>query len=110
MQNEPKCNVIGLIIAFCCHHKCEYKSYVGKDFLKQCGFIPSEFTILCSIASWATCGSVLNKEIETSKTQNNIKNIRIFDNKIKRILINMKKKNSSKLLAANVYIIATKKE
>ncbi|XP_016918188.2 tRNA:m(4)X modification enzyme TRM13 homolog [Apis cerana] len=75
MQNEPKCNVIGLIIAFCCHHKCEYKSYVGKDFLKQCGFIPNDFTILCSIASWATCGSVLNKEIETSKTQNNIKNI-----------------------------------
>lgn len=57
MQDEPVCNVHGLVIAFCCHHRCEYASYVGKHYLTQSGFTPSEFPILCSIASWATCGS-----------------------------------------------------
>lgn len=62
-RTEPRLNVTGLVIAFCCHHKCEYSSYVGKDFLKQCGFVPSEFTVLCSIGSWATCGPSLSKRI-----------------------------------------------
>ncbi|XP_060810999.1 tRNA:m(4)X modification enzyme TRM13 homolog [Bombus pascuorum] len=70
MQNEPKCNVTGIIIAFCCHHRCEYASYVGKEYLEQSGFTANEFTILCSIASWATCGSDLNKAINTPETQN----------------------------------------
>ncbi|KAG7202350.1 hypothetical protein KM043_018677 [Ampulex compressa] len=70
MHNEPKCNVAGLIIAFCCHHRCEYTSYVGKQYLEECGFTPEEFTILCSIASWATCGSGLNT---TAEIQNNQK-------------------------------------
>nr|XP_031828217.1 tRNA:m(4)X modification enzyme TRM13 homolog [Nomia melanderi]XP_031828218.1 tRNA:m(4)X modification enzyme TRM13 homolog [Nomia melanderi]XP_031828219.1 tRNA:m(4)X modification enzyme TRM13 homolog [Nomia melanderi] len=70
MQDEPVCNVNGLVIAFCCHHKCEYASYVGKHYLTQCGFTPSEFPILCSIASWATCGS--NSRLNTnSNSQHN---------------------------------------
>nr|XP_034172109.1 tRNA:m(4)X modification enzyme TRM13 homolog isoform X2 [Osmia lignaria] len=73
MQNDPKCNVTGLIIAFCCHHRCEYASYVGKNYLKQCGFTPNEFTILCSIASWATCGYGLSN---ITKTSNNCRDTR----------------------------------
>ncbi|KAF3421481.1 hypothetical protein E2986_05528 [Frieseomelitta varia] len=68
IQSEPKCNVTGIIIAFCCHHRCEYASYVGKEYLERCGFTPNEFTVLCSIASWATCGFGL-KAANTSKTQ-----------------------------------------
>ncbi|KAK2585900.1 hypothetical protein KPH14_010487 [Odynerus spinipes] len=56
IDNRASGSNYGLIIAFCCHHKCEYKSYVGKKYLEQCGFVPNEFPILCSIASWATCG------------------------------------------------------
>ncbi|KAK1116460.1 hypothetical protein K0M31_019025 [Melipona bicolor] len=70
IQSEPKCNITGVIIAFCCHHRCEYASYVGKEYLERCGFTPNEFTVLCSIASWATCGFSLNKATNTSKTQN----------------------------------------
>ncbi|KOC67036.1 tRNA guanosine-2'-O-methyltransferase TRM13 like protein [Habropoda laboriosa] len=77
MQNEPKCNISGLVIAFCCHHKCDYASYVGKQFLKQCGFTSNEFTVLCSIASWATCGSGLNESKKILNTQNNSNDTRI---------------------------------
>ncbi|KAI4477690.1 hypothetical protein M0804_012518 [Polistes exclamans] len=54
----------GLVIAFCCHHKCEYKSYIGKEYLKKCKFLPNEFPILCSIASWATCGFNIKNDTE----------------------------------------------
>lgn len=62
-QDEPSCNVNGLIIAFCCHHRCEYSSYVGKRFLESCNFSVDEFPVLCSIASWATCGFEKNAKI-----------------------------------------------
>lgn len=47
---------IGLIIALCCHHSCDYRHYVGHDYLSSEGFDESDFRILCKIASWATCG------------------------------------------------------
>lgn len=55
--------ISGLIIAFCCHHRCEYSSYVGKKYLESCNFSADEFPILCSIASWATCGFEKNAKI-----------------------------------------------
>lgn len=56
MNSEPKVDIRGLIVAFCCHHKCEYSSYVGREYLRQCDFTTDEFPVLCSIVSWATCG------------------------------------------------------
>ncbi|KAK6629621.1 hypothetical protein RUM43_003438 [Polyplax serrata] len=50
-------NVAGVVMAFCCHHRCTWTSYAGKEFLLQKGFTPEEFSALCSISSWATCGS-----------------------------------------------------
>ena len=47
---------IGIIIAFCCHHRCEYSHYVGHEYLENEGFTKDEFPIICKIASWATCG------------------------------------------------------
>ena len=77
MNSEPKVNVRGLIVAFCCHHKCEYSSYVGRKYLQQCGFTADEFPVLCSIVSWATCGCRLKSDINspsdaTSDTANRI--------------------------------------
>lgn len=47
----------GLVIALCCHHRCTWNSYVGKEFLKSEGFTPEDFPLLSSITSWCTCGS-----------------------------------------------------
>ncbi|KYN14952.1 PREDICTED: tRNA:m(4)X modification enzyme TRM13 homolog [Trachymyrmex cornetzi] len=65
MNNEPKVDVRGLIVAFCCHHKCEYSSYVGRKYLQQCDFTADEFPILCSIVSWATCGCRLKSDVNS---------------------------------------------
>ncbi|XP_011869225.1 PREDICTED: tRNA:m(4)X modification enzyme TRM13 homolog isoform X2 [Vollenhovia emeryi] len=65
INGEPAVDVRGLIVAFCCHHKCEYSSYVGREYLRQCGFTADEFPILCSIVSWATCGSRLKNNVSS---------------------------------------------
>ncbi|KAG8186813.1 hypothetical protein JTE90_020491 [Oedothorax gibbosus] len=49
-------NALGLLMALCCHHRCSWNSYVGRNFLEECGITEREFQIMCCIASWATCG------------------------------------------------------
>lgn len=46
------------MFALCCHHRCSWRSFVGKKYILQtAGFLASEFPLLCGITSWATCGS-----------------------------------------------------
>ena len=52
----------GFVIALCCHHRCEWKSFVGKDFLRLHGISKKEFIIMIKIVSWAVCGTGLSRE------------------------------------------------
>ena len=47
----------GLLIALCCHHRCDWDLFVGKEFLLERGFEQQDFNLLCGLTSWATCGS-----------------------------------------------------
>jgi len=62
--------LVGMLIALCCHHRCEWNSYVGKEFLTEQGFTEEDFTLLTSITSWWTCGS--GRPRETSGSQEEI--------------------------------------
>ncbi|KAI5060655.1 hypothetical protein GOP47_0025075 [Adiantum capillus-veneris] len=44
----------GLAIATCCHHICQWKPYVNKEFFKQLGFSKKEFHVI----TWLTSGAV----------------------------------------------------
>ena len=56
--NNPNKPLLGIMIALCCHHRCDWGSFVGKKYiLEKAGFCPQEFKLLCGITSWATCGS-----------------------------------------------------
>ncbi|KAJ9587208.1 hypothetical protein L9F63_019288 [Diploptera punctata] len=46
----------GILISFCCHHRCDWGSYTGKKFMIEQGFTPEEFDVLCGLTSWAICG------------------------------------------------------
>ncbi|KAK7889132.1 hypothetical protein WMY93_024692 [Mugilogobius chulae] len=48
--------VLGLAVALCCHHRCQWKHFVGRDFFAQRGLGPDEFSAFCRMSSWATCG------------------------------------------------------
>ncbi|XP_029355064.1 tRNA:m(4)X modification enzyme TRM13 homolog [Echeneis naucrates] len=48
--------VLGLVVALCCHHRCEWRHYVGQEFFLQQGLGAAEFSAFCRMSSWATCG------------------------------------------------------
>ncbi|KAF4805268.1 tRNA:m(4)X modification enzyme TRM13 like protein [Turdus rufiventris] len=48
--------VAGIVIALCCHHKCDWRHYVGREFFKSVGLGPVEFHYFQRMSSWATCG------------------------------------------------------
>lgn len=51
-----------VLIALCCHHRCSWRSYVGRKFLQEAGIGPREFVILTKMVSWAVCGTGLSRE------------------------------------------------
>ncbi|KAM9365578.1 tRNA:m(4)X modification enzyme TRM13 homolog [Pholidichthys leucotaenia] len=48
--------VLGLTVALCCHHRCDWRHYVGQQFFLERGLGAEEFTAFCRMSSWATCG------------------------------------------------------
>ncbi|XP_069645619.1 tRNA:m(4)X modification enzyme TRM13 homolog isoform X2 [Haliaeetus albicilla] len=55
--NKEYCKpVAGIVIALCCHHKCDWTHYVGREFFKSVGLGPVEFHYFQRMSSWATCG------------------------------------------------------
>ncbi|NXI55970.1 TRM13 enzyme, partial [Chloroceryle aenea] len=55
--NKEDCKpVAGIVIALCCHHKCDWTHYVGREFFTSVGLGPVEFHYFQRMSSWATCG------------------------------------------------------
>ncbi|XP_060546037.1 tRNA:m(4)X modification enzyme TRM13 homolog isoform X2 [Pantherophis guttatus] len=59
--------VAGIVIALCCHHRCEWRHYVGQDFFTRVGLGPIEFNFFKRMTSWATCG-MRERRTETSRS------------------------------------------
>lgn len=89
LKDDKKKRFSGLLIALCCHHRCEYSSYTGKDYLKKSGFEKKEFPILCSIASWATCATGKNRSAVIEEDEEKTRLIKERENigrKVKTLL------------------------
>nr|KAF6414668.1 tRNA methyltransferase 13-like protein [Molossus molossus] len=48
--------VAGIVIALCCHHRCDWRHYVGKEYFRALGLGAEEFHYFQRMSSWATCG------------------------------------------------------
>ncbi|CAL1591802.1 unnamed protein product [Knipowitschia caucasica] len=63
--------VVGLTVALCCHHRCQWKHYVGKDFFTERGLGERHFSAFCRMSSWATCGyRPANQSAESTEPAN----------------------------------------
>lgn len=51
-----------LIIALCCHHRCDWAPFVGKDFFTRNGFSVKDFIIISKMVGWAICGNGMSRE------------------------------------------------
>lgn len=70
--------VKGVAMATCCHHRCSWESYVGKEFLSHHGFSRTEFEALIRMSSWCVCG----RRPEHNYSQRKIGSIRNDQNEI----------------------------
>ncbi|XP_004582068.2 tRNA:m(4)X modification enzyme TRM13 homolog [Ochotona princeps] len=57
--------VAGIVIALCCHHRCDWRHYVGKEYFRSLGLGAVEFHYFQRMSSWATCG-MRRTSLETS--------------------------------------------
>ncbi|KAM5293495.1 tRNA:m(4)X modification enzyme TRM13 homolog isoform 1-T1 [Glossophaga mutica] len=48
--------VAGIVIALCCHHRCDWRHYVGREHFQALGLGALEFHYFQRMSSWATCG------------------------------------------------------
>ncbi|RKP16245.1 DUF715-domain-containing protein, partial [Rozella allomycis CSF55] len=55
-------NVETVLIAQCCHHRCNWEMFVGKEEFLAEGFEQNEFEVLKLLTSWKTCGARKGKE------------------------------------------------
>ena len=44
--------VSGALIASCCHHRCDWATYAGRDWLARWAVSEAEFAALCRTAAW----------------------------------------------------------
>lgn len=49
-KKGPRFGLKGLAIATCCHHRCEWRHFVGQEVMIELGFSPEEFELM----SWMT--------------------------------------------------------
>ncbi|XP_036309201.1 tRNA:m(4)X modification enzyme TRM13 homolog isoform X2 [Pipistrellus kuhlii] len=55
-EAEAWAPVAGIVVALCCHHRCDWRHYVGKDYFRAQGLGAREFHYFQRMSSWATCG------------------------------------------------------
>ncbi|EPS62892.1 hypothetical protein M569_11896, partial [Genlisea aurea] len=46
-------NLRGLAFATCCHHLCQWKTYINKEFISDMGFSKEDFDAISWFTSWA---------------------------------------------------------
>ncbi|XP_057697816.1 tRNA:m(4)X modification enzyme TRM13 homolog isoform X2 [Corythoichthys intestinalis] len=56
--------VLGLAVALCCHHRCEWRHYAGRSFFSEMGLSAADFADFCRMSGWATCGRRADGEHE----------------------------------------------
>lgn len=49
-------HVRGIVIALCCHHRCNWQSLVGREFFSKRGFTATDFHLITHMSSWGVCG------------------------------------------------------
>lgn len=74
LKNEVVPRIDGVFIALCCHHRCEWKSFVGKKFFIDNFVSQKDFVLITKMASYAICGTGMSRErrklIEENGDQN----------------------------------------
>lgn len=85
--------VLGALFAFCCHHRCQWSTYVGKIFFKDVGLTKLDFDAMCGMVSWATCGSGVGRDLRTQESEEKLQNNLKLNDRDQEIGLNREQKS-----------------
>ena len=68
-QAMPADTQFAIAIALCCLHRCTWETYSNIDFIQRMGFTQKQFSLLTSIAAWATSGPDKQQQAATTTTK-----------------------------------------
>lgn len=71
-EPDPGFDPTGVAIATCCHHRCEWRTYVNRGFFRRLGFDGDDFARLAKLSSWA-CLDQGDGENEHAGTKKGVK-------------------------------------
>uniref|UniRef100_A0A0A1XKJ1 tRNA:m(4)X modification enzyme TRM13 n=1 Tax=Zeugodacus cucurbitae TaxID=28588 RepID=A0A0A1XKJ1_ZEUCU len=75
-----------VLIALCCHHRCDWQAYVGKSFLEANALTCRDFAVISKMASWAICGTGMSRERRRALEEQEQNPIEVIDgNKTQRL-------------------------
>lgn len=66
-NNESSKKTEKFLIAVCCHHRCTWDTFIGRNWLKTHGINRKSFNLIIKMVSWCVCGDGRNRE--SKKTQ-----------------------------------------
>lgn len=61
-QTELGPKTEAILIALCCHHRCDWIHFIGKDFFIENDVTPDEFVLITKMVGWAICGTGMSRE------------------------------------------------
>ncbi|KAG6448492.1 hypothetical protein O3G_MSEX005517 [Manduca sexta] len=53
----------GIVLATCCHHRCEHAGYIANKQLQDLGINSEDLNAMLGMVSWATCGYGRSREV-----------------------------------------------
>uniref|UniRef100_A0A182FWE6 tRNA:m(4)X modification enzyme TRM13 n=1 Tax=Anopheles albimanus TaxID=7167 RepID=A0A182FWE6_ANOAL len=72
-QQDGAVSVRGGLFALCCHHRCDWRSFVGKPFLLANEIRRKDFEMLVRMVSWAVCGTGMSRERRAEEAANDVR-------------------------------------
>merc|ERR1712226_972379 len=58
-----------MLLTFCCHHRCSWDSYAGKEFFLKHNLTSHDFRVMSRISAWYTCGNKWHSVHSTTSTK-----------------------------------------
>lgn len=84
VKDSPK--TIAFIIALCCHHRCNWQPFAGKEFFIQNNISEKEFVIITKMVGWAICGTGMSRE-RRKIIEEQSKHNQVFDERTETIQV-----------------------
>ncbi|XP_047254348.1 tRNA:m(4)X modification enzyme TRM13 homolog isoform X8 [Capsicum annuum] len=96
-SSESTCHLIGLAIATCCHHLCQWKHYINKRYMLDLGIGKDDFNAITWFTSWAVdadhgsdlCGTGWSSDLQIREKEHVESDLNTYD-EVKDMVKNMK--------------------